>query len=188
MNLPGFMLVFAGADELFPLMDEVFSPIIRQFKRINIREFADHKDTSDCIRKPLESLPDHDPDKYFKFSWSAIDEIHDLTGGRPYEIQLLCHAMFRRVQEGRAAKIALGTAVLDDVRRELASTQNLSDRPVLAAIRSLSIMDMDALNRLARCCTYATFDDMWKIEMLIKKRQTVGVERTCMLDISNLLI
>jgi len=40
MNMPGFMLVFAGTDELFPLMDEVFSPIIRQFKKIVIREAA----------------------------------------------------------------------------------------------------------------------------------------------------
>jgi hypothetical protein len=161
------MLVFAGTNELFPLLDEVFSPIIRQFKKIIIREFVDRKDTADCVRKPLETLADRDPDKYFKFSSGAVAEIHDLTGGRPYEIQLLCHAMFRRIQEGQAAKMVLGTAVLDDVRRELASTQNLSDRPVLVAIRSLSDKDMDALNALAGCCTYATFDDVWKLQHLL---------------------
>jgi len=90
MNMPGFMLVFAGTDELFPLMDEVFSPIIRQFKKIVIREFIDSKDTQDCIMLPLKSLPDREPTKYFDPSSDAIREIHELTGGRPYEIQ--CYA------------------------------------------------------------------------------------------------
>ena len=34
MNLSRFMIVIAGTADLFPIMDEVFSPMVRQFKRI----------------------------------------------------------------------------------------------------------------------------------------------------------
>jgi hypothetical protein len=166
MNTPGFMLVFAGTDELFPLMDEVFSPIIRQFKKIVIREFIDVDDTRECIKRPLEALREAEPDKYFDFKAGAVREIHDLTGGRPYEIQLLCHIMFRRVQEKRAKQMALGVAVLDDVRRELESAQSLSDRPILTAVGRLTKDELAALRVLVRSCGRASFDDAWNIEYI----------------------
>src|SRR6202044_1407681 len=96
----------------------------------------------------------------------TVREIHDLTGGRPYEIQLLCHAMFRRIQERRSKIMDLGISVLDDVRRELASTQNMSDRPVLTGVRTLSSQGFRALSILGRCCKYSTFEDVWKVEFL----------------------
>jgi AAA+ ATPase superfamily predicted ATPase len=34
MNLSGYMLVLTGTPDLFPVMDDVFSPIVRQFKKI----------------------------------------------------------------------------------------------------------------------------------------------------------
>jgi Swt1-like HEPN len=83
-----------------------------------------------------------------------------------HEIQLLCHAMFRRVQERRTKKMALGTGVLDDVRQELAATQNLSDRPILTSLQALDAGYRKALDCLAGCCRSATFDDMWKFEFL----------------------
>jgi Cdc6-like AAA superfamily ATPase len=36
MNMSGYMLVFAATDDFFPMMDEVFSPIMRQFKKVEI--------------------------------------------------------------------------------------------------------------------------------------------------------
>jgi len=72
------------------------------------------------------------------------------------------------VQEKRARKMGLSVAVLDDVRRELASSQNLSDRPVLTAVRRLGKDDLAALRNLVFCCGQATFEDMWNLEFLIR--------------------
>lgn len=56
MNLDGYLLVFTGTETLFPIMDDVFSPIIRQFKKILVQPFQDRTDTKDCIQRPLELL------------------------------------------------------------------------------------------------------------------------------------
>ncbi|MCX7406588.1 MAG: hypothetical protein NTZ32_00725 [Planctomycetales bacterium] len=60
MNLPGYMLVFTGTPDLFPLMDEVFSPIVRQFKRIEVAPFADIRETMKGVTEPLNSVGQED--------------------------------------------------------------------------------------------------------------------------------
>ena len=45
MNTRGFMLVFAGTPNLFPVMEDVFSPIVRQFKKVPVERFTDIDDT-----------------------------------------------------------------------------------------------------------------------------------------------
>lgn len=45
MNIPGYMLILIGTPALFPVMDDVFSPIVRQFKKINIGPFRGQEDT-----------------------------------------------------------------------------------------------------------------------------------------------
>jgi hypothetical protein len=89
MTLDKYMLVLAGTPALFPSMDEVFSPIVRQFKRIEGREFIAFADSLECIRKPLETIPDVEIDELLERT--NVGDIHELTSGRPYEIQLLCH-------------------------------------------------------------------------------------------------
>lgn len=54
MNIPGYMLVLTGTLDLFPIMDDVFSPIVRQFKKITVKEFSEKKDTAECVRSPLQ--------------------------------------------------------------------------------------------------------------------------------------
>src|SRR6266496_1823179 len=91
MNTPGFMLVITGTPDFFPVMDDVFSPIVRQFKKINVGEFIKVDDTRDCIRKPLEKLGVV-PEEIFDFeTYRDVQDIHNLSGGRPYEIQWICH-------------------------------------------------------------------------------------------------
>jgi hypothetical protein len=165
MNTPGYMLVFTGTPALFPVMDDVFSPIVRQFKKINIGPFEERDDTQTCIRKPLEKLgitrPSEilDPETYYD-----ISEIHNLSGGRPYEIQLICHVLFRRLQDNRAKRMELTLDVLDDVIRELQTLRNVSARKVLNAVRGLDRKELEALGVLCQCDGQVTFDQLWFAE------------------------
>lgn len=164
MNLPGYMLVFTGTPSLFPVMDEVFSPIVRQFKRIAVSPFATVKETLSVVQTPLERIGQRDlfidvPDivrrRIPEDSWHMFDEqlkdLHRLTGGRPYEIQLVCHFMFKRIQLGKASKMELSYEVLADVLAELGETMNLASRQVLAAILRLPAEKLLALRVLALC-------------------------------------
>jgi hypothetical protein len=170
MNLQGFMLVFSGTPQLFPVMDDVFSPIVRQFKKIPVREFGDKKDTEECIRKPLEQMQGDLPHEVFSLSSRFIEEVHELASGRPYEVQLLCHAMFKRIQAGRAKTMGLDLAVLEDVQLELAKEQDISSRKVLSAVRSLSDKQ---LKRLAPFCIFdseLSLEQIWQLESFLRKR------------------
>jgi hypothetical protein len=121
-------------------MDDVFSPIIRQFKKITMGNFTNTNETKECIKRPLESLGSLAVDELFEFGDpDAVEEIHDLSGGRPYEVQLICHMLFRRVQTGRAAKMKVDLSVLEDVRQELETSQDINARPILTRIRALLI-------------------------------------------------
>jgi len=165
MNSQGFMLVFTGTPALFPLMDDVFSPIIRQFKKINVGPFSKKEETERCIRRPLERVGISNLSEVFDFeTYYDVSEIHDLSGGRPYEIQLICHFLFRRVQEGRAKRMELTVDVLDDVLKELQTSQDVFVRPVITAVRSFDKRQLEALRLLCSCNGYATFDQVWLTE------------------------
>jgi len=165
MNVPHFMLVMTGSPTLFPLMNEVFSPIVRQFKKIYLEPFKEERDTEECIRKPLEKIGVPRPSEIFDFeTYRDVREIHNLSGGRPYEIHLLCHIMFRRIQEGRAKRMKITLDVLDEIRKELETFQDIPSRPILTAVRSLNKKALTALGLLCRCSDYATFEQIWFAE------------------------
>jgi tetratricopeptide (TPR) repeat protein len=167
MNLPGYMLVFAGTYDLFPVMDEVFSPIVRQFKKIDIDAFESRKETVDCVRKPLEDIGLDPDDLIDQESLDELNQIHSLTAGRPYEIQLLCHCMFRRLQRGEAKSMTLSLDVLDDVLAELRSGQDIYSRPIIARVRALSEPKLRALRRLIEIDGHATFDQLWFLHYVV---------------------
>ncbi len=172
MNIPGVMLVLTGTASLFPVMDDVFSPIVRQFKKINVEPF-NQSDTRKCIEDTLRSV--EDAGHFTVGEWIEdldIEEVRALTGGRPYEIQLVCHFMFRRIQEGRARKFELGTAVLDDVRRELEKTQDVSARPILGAIARYTEKELEALGRFTRADRGLSFQQAWFLTDLFDEKAT----------------
>ncbi len=180
MNTSGYMLVLTGTPDLFPVMDEVFSPIIRQFKKINVGRFADKNETRQCILRPLEKLGVVHPEGLFeRETYSEVREIHELTGGKPYEVQLLCHMLFRRLQRKQARKMKLDLSVLEDVRTELETSQDISARPLLVKIRSLGREELSALPALCECEGRATFDQIWAMEYILNgekrwKRNTLA--------------
>lgn len=174
MNTPGFMLIMTGTPDLFPVMDAVFSPIVRQFMKIDVGEFKDTEDTENCIKRPLEKagIP---PEDIFDFeTYEDIREIHELSGGRPYEIQLICHMLFRRVQSRQAVKMKLDLGVLEYVRKQLEISRDITVRPILTRIRSLEKPQLSALHVLCSCDGRATFEQIWSIEYILnyEKRWT----------------
>jgi len=168
MNTPGFMLVITGTPRLFPIIDDVFSPIIRQFKSIEIGPFDEEDDTEACIRRPLEKAGIPDPADLFDFeTYQEVQEVHELAGGRPYEIQLICHFMFRRVQQGRARRMRLTLEVLDAVLDELHAGRDIWTRPVVAAVRNLGQEGLEALRLLCPSNGHATFEQLWFVNYVL---------------------
>jgi len=112
-DIDGYMLVFAGTESMFPAISEVFSPIPRFFKRIGVGNFASLEETKECILKPLSE------EEKQLVNLGSVAEIHMITGGNPYEVQLISHYMYKKHKEASTPQIALDVGVLDNVLIEL---------------------------------------------------------------------
>jgi hypothetical protein len=164
MNKTNYMLVFTGTNELFPVIDEIFSPIVRQFKKISVDEFKDLRETESCVIKPLLDIG-LDPKDIFNFG--TYRELHNISEGKPYEIQLICHNMFKSMQEGKQNQMVLNHSVLEDVRQQLESSQNLDTRPRLFDIKSLGKNELRNLNYLCKSLRRETAQEIINLEFVV---------------------
>jgi hypothetical protein len=163
MNKENYMLVFTGTNDLFPVIDDIFSPIIRQFKKINVCKFEDEKDTETCVNKPLQAIG-LEPDEVFESN--TYKELHSISEGKPYEIQLVCHNMFAKLQEGKHEKMVLNHSVLEDVRNELETSQDFTKRPRLYDIKCLDEEGLSHLNYLCRSLKKAKPENILTLEYI----------------------
>lgn len=162
MSVPGYMLVIAGTEEMFPVMDDVFSPVIRDFKRIAIERFASRDEARDCVMRPLRPLGIAHPDELFDpETLRDLIDPEGLAGGNPYQIQLICHFLFRNVQRGQATKMVLNTDVVENVLEELSQGADILHGPVITALRRLSSDQLRILGLLCLCNGLATLEQLW---------------------------
>lgn len=112
-ELDGFILVFSGTERMFPAMQETFSPVPRLFKRINVENFKSPEETKECI---INRLPENERPL---INDGTIYEIHNISNGSPYEVQLISHFMYKQFKDSKSPRIVMNTAVLDRVINEL---------------------------------------------------------------------
>jgi tetratricopeptide (TPR) repeat protein len=112
-DLEGYIIVFSGTEKMFPALSEVFSPVPRFFKRIDVGNFQSAEETKECVLKPLPEQERNLVDL------GSVWEIHAITRGNPYEVQLISHYMYKKYKELNAPRIALNVDVLDSVLNEL---------------------------------------------------------------------
>ena len=167
MNMTGYMLVFAATEDFFPVMDKVFSPIMRQFKKIDIGAFKSDDDVRQCVRKPLERTNLTEDEQRALTPEMFISDVTDLTSRKPYEIQLVCHELFKRCQEGQSKRFTLNLQTLEAIRQVLARGQNVDDRPI---IRKATRMKSNLLQVLEACCggvEHLSLQETWRMEYLL---------------------
>jgi hypothetical protein len=126
-------LLLAGTEAVFPILSEVFSPIPRQFHRIDVRPFAGWPETMDLVLRPIPK-EFHDT---LAPSGRVVRELHELCSGAPDEVQLYCHHMYRSVEDGSAKRMALSPHVFREVLHEYRSNSSANVDSVLAAIERL---------------------------------------------------
>jgi hypothetical protein len=166
MHLSGYMLILAGTPGLFPAMNEVFSPIGRQFKKITIGQFQRERDTFRCISGPLVKYGLPLSQVSSLLPRTSAGEIHRLSSGRPYEIQLICHIAFRRIQAGKTRRIQLDLDLIEEVLREIGSAQDTSLRPLISRVRGLSLRQLSALGIFTRSDSRATLSELRALELV----------------------
>ena len=159
-RLHGYVFIISGTTDLVPTINRVFGPLLRQFELISVERFIEAADVLSCISRPLASLG-LPMNACFPDAKSAASDLMHLTDGSPYEIQLYCHVMFARWQNGAARGMVLSPEALDDVRLMLEAGTDVKQHPMLAKIRAMSSKQLLALNILCSSLGHATTDELW---------------------------
>ena len=95
--------------------------------------------------------------------------MHILHSWNPYEIQLYCHVMFARWQNGTAQEMDLSTQLVDHLRPEtlLEAGTGSEKHPLLTTIRKTPISDLTGLNIACSSLGRATVvNEIWAAHSL----------------------
>jgi hypothetical protein len=113
----GCSLVLAGTDAVFPALTDVFSPIPRQFHRVDVNPFSGWWHTADFLSGTLRELTPEHREKLLA-NHQLPTELHSVCGGDPSELKIYCHHMYRLVEEGVTDELALLPEVFRAVLHE----------------------------------------------------------------------
>jgi tetratricopeptide (TPR) repeat protein len=165
MEVDGYILVFSGTEKMFSTISNVFSPIPRFFKRINVENFKKFEEVEEALLKPL-----NDEEKV-AFNKSCFADIYRITNGSPYEINLVAHYMYRRWKEGKSPKIQLSPEVLDDILNELERLRKSGHYEIANKIKNYWI---DYLRVLISLLEFPNVPEDWLLEyMLLNEIETI---------------
>ncbi|AUY47874.1 glycosyltransferase [Streptomyces sp. CB01881] len=158
-RIAGYVVLLAGTSGLVDQINEVFSPLSRQFAHIEVKRFLEFEEIRDCILRPLRSVGLDA--RCFEHFQATVSELRRLTDGNPYGIQLYCHEMFARWQTGSATTMELTTEMLEDVRSRMEQGKNVLDRPLVRLVRGMSLERLEVFNVLCSALGQATADEVW---------------------------
>ncbi|WP_165967942.1 ATP-binding protein [Saccharopolyspora elongata] len=159
-QLCGYVFVLAGTTDLLVRISEVFDALLRQFEPIKVEQFNEVADVHNCVMRPLRSLGLDSHDCFEDFH-GVVQDLMSLTDGNPYEIQFFCHVMFHRWQSGETSKMVLSPGTLDSVREVMEVGGQVQDRPLISAVRKMSVDELVALNLLCSSLESSTVDELW---------------------------
>ncbi|MBX8464769.1 type IV pilus biogenesis/stability protein PilW [Deinococcus sp. RIT780] len=145
MRINGYSIILAGTESIFPSMDEVFSPIARQFFRIQVGPFKDFTDTAECVLRPLESS---DETSHINISESTIREIHSMTFGKPFEIQFVCHNLFKSAIENSSEELKINRNSIKSISDQLVNLSARENKTLLNNITNLSSQEFKILSTI----------------------------------------
>lgn len=129
-EIDGYILTLVGTDDTFPQIESAFSPVARTFEKFKVGPFESFEETKECIRRPLS-----DDDL---ISDETIWEIHRLTGGRPYEINLLAYHMYSYYDMNDYDRMVLSSEIITTVVEQMEEWRRSVDNEMPETIRRLN--------------------------------------------------
>lgn len=172
----GYLLNLVGTDEAFSTLRDIEPSAMRQFTRENLSSFEDIEKTKELIVNNLtdEEIKDIDV--------NSIEEIHLLSEGRPYEINLLSNFMYKNYETKENEKLQLTGKVIEDSFKQL---EGLGDQlEIIDQIDNLNEREMDLLQATLEYDDFETFYQYY----YLKKFDFTKVPSFDSDEIDNLLI
>lgn len=114
-SVKGITFVLTGTEKMFPNMEDVFSPVPRQFKRIDIKGFNDLSQTMDLVFKPFKEIEN------ISIERETLRDLHTIAEGNPYELKVLCHYLWESSKDKEKINFRLKPNIFADVANEMQS-------------------------------------------------------------------
>ena len=146
-------VVFVGEPDLAQLFANREQPLFAQGKVISLDNFATQGDIAECAILPLAE------DEQRLVSPMTIDYLVKLSQGKPNQIRLICHSIYKRYLSGQQTDLNITIEALDDVLDTIAATYIDYDvRQKVDTIRRLSSVDLETLYNMTRYPHWAIAD------------------------------
>jgi tetratricopeptide (TPR) repeat protein len=155
-TVEGLALVFSGEPVLNQMFTDPSAPFYLQAKVVPAGNFMKKEDMAECALLPLteSERPLVNP--------MTIDHLSRLSHGKPNQIRLLCHSIYRRYERQHQSDLNVTIEaiddVLDDIQASYAADYGLKDR--IDAIRRLGSVDLEVLY-------LATRFPQWRVDDIV---------------------
>jgi hypothetical protein len=175
------VFILAGTVTLSENISTAFSLVTRQFQTVKVEPYLGYQGTRACLLDPLEKASarlknDKYLDAFAEFDDKEFIEIHELTGGRPYEISLVGAFMFENMRKKDRIFMTLDLAVLDDVQDEIAKSAQPNSAPAINAIRSLTESQLKKMAMVASACEETPTEVIDSINHIFSTDNSVDVQ------------
>jgi hypothetical protein len=140
-ELSGYFVCFAGSNKFMQTPSEMLSPIPRILHKIQLLPFSTERATRECILNQIRSSPEY---SNIDIGPDLVTEIHSLTGGNPYEIQMLCYLMYQQAVREKRNILFLHPTIFENVVDQLEFQKpDITDEKLFQqAIKTLTIDDL----------------------------------------------
>lgn len=111
-KLDGYVIVLSGTESLIEELANVFSPIQRFFVRLNLNPFSENE-IEDALKKPLKAI-----NSKIRIDPHIIPDIAKMSGGYPYEVNLIAHFAFKIATQKKLEHMMLTKEVFNEIKNQ----------------------------------------------------------------------
>lgn len=146
-ELDGYCLIMASTDRGLNEIKGEGKSFLRSFRSVPLEPF-NSEETTQMIENRINNK-EHSVDE------KTISEIHQITGGRPYEVNLVASRIYEYYERGMIDSFNLNSDVLESVLQTLEKYWSEIDEEFPLMIQNLS---SDNLKLLRACIEYSSKD------------------------------
>ena len=171
-GIDGYCLLLSGKQEMLSEPGDAHRRISRVIDKFEIGPFESIEQTEECLRRPLPE------EKQQILDQQTVHKIHDLTNGRPYEINLLGFYMYYHYTEEGNDSLRLTSGVIADAAAQIESSSISVQKQKIKKIKDLNSNGIQSLIPLIE---HPELPLTW----LVNYALLLSYDTTSMVDIEN---
>ena len=135
-------IAFFGQQKLSELFSDQRSEFYNQAHVVRLENFSSLPDVSECALLPLE------PSLRVLIDPLTIDYLVKLSRGKPNQIRLICHAIYKRFEKGIQQDLSISLEALQETLNLIRDDYSEEERALFEKIKDMESVDLEILHTL----------------------------------------